>query len=493
MASFGSGFSSGLGQGMAMGKMLMDTYNENKMKRDLEEAASLDQQSVDGALSDSQIAEITRIRGLKNDAGESSYVVEDLGNGGIRYKGIGQEGGDWGTIAPSKTYKLGNQTSETGFRSDQIERARANAIADVYAKNGDPMRGLQYRQAAREDRYASNEEKVLDFMRNSSNMSDDEFYSGLSKMATGHGNDGLAFGYTKGPNGEPLIGMVGQDGKLVLQPATRDLAVSKLLQYISPSNYRQERAYGLEERKLNETRDYHQGMIGVHRESNQISRERNGLLAASRESRDPYDLIDKKATAYAKALMNADPNMTPEAANKKAWQSIMRDFDKSQPGQLLGTTDDGKSLVYSSGDEIITKPLPAGVSANNLFRKATGEGGGSGVRMEYTDDAGNKISGSPQEVHNTRMSIDPKYRAAYGGAGGSGLAMTPPASNKTGSGLASPGKQPPAAGGSQEFEVMLNDAKRGGTTGRNYLRQQIESNELSMLQRKRAEEILNQR
>lgn len=488
MASFGSGFSAGLNNGMAMGKMLVDTYNENKMKRDLEEAASMDQQEVGGSLSDDQTAEIARIRGLKNDAGENSYMVEDLGNGGIRYKGAGQEGGDWGTIAPSKSYKLGNMTSATGFGRDQVERARATAIADVYTKNGDPMRGLQYRQAAREERQASNEEKVLEFMRNSSNMSDDEFYGGLSKMATGHGDDGLSFGYTKGPDGQPLIGMVGKDGKLTLQPATRDLAVSKLLQYISPRNFQQERAYGLEREKLDETRDFHKGTLDVHHEANQISRERNGLMAASRGSRDPYELIDKKAGAYAKALQNADPSLTPEAANKKAWQAVMRDFDKSQPGQLLGVSDDGKNLVYSSGEDIITKPLPAGVSADKLFRKATGEGGSS-VRMEYTDENGNKISGPVNEVISARMATDPKFRAANGG---NGLAMNPPASNRTGSTVASPGKQP-SMGGGQEFEVMLNDAKRGGTTGKNYLRQQIDGNELSMLQRRRAEEALNTR
>lgn len=489
MASFGTGFAAGLNNGMSMGKQIMDTYNENKMKRDLEEASNLGQEVVDGQLStyDQSTADF-----VNNP--DNGYEVQKTAGGGLRYRTAGSEN-DWQELAATgKQYRLGGKTQANEFSQEQISRAKADAIADVYTKNGDPMRGLQYRQMAREDRQASMEDQILSYMRNSQNMSDDEFYQGLSKMATNHGNDGLAFGYAKGPNGEPLIGMIGKDGKLVMQPATRDLAISKLLQYTSPKNYQSERQYGLERDKLEETRDFHKGTLAIHSEANQISRERNGLLAA-RENRDPYDLIQKKAGAYANALMKADPNMTPEAANKRAWQSVMRDLGGgAQSGQLLGVSDDGKSLVYNEGNEIVTRPMPAGVSADKLFRKTTGEGGSS-VRVEYTDDNGNKISGPANEVHNMRLSTDPVYRATYGGNGSNGLSMTPPASNKTGTGLSKPGNAPSPSGiSSAEFESMLNDAKRGGTTGKRYLQAKLNGeNDLSMLQRKRAEEALNPR
>lgn len=319
MASFGSGFASGLGQGMSMGKMLMDTYNSAKERDDLEKAGQLDQEVVDGKFSANDQATADFVNNRDN-----GYEVEQTGRG-LRYRTAGSDN-SWNELNTSgKQYRLGDKVQDTEFAPEQIARARSDAIAQAYTKNGDPMRGLQFRQASREERQAGNEEKILDFMRNSSNMDDDAFYSGLSKMATGHGNDGLSFGYTKGPNGENLIGMVGQDGKLVLQPATRDLAISKLLQYVSPKNYQQERVYGLEREKLDETSKYHQGIIGVHQEANRIADKRVGLMGSGGSGGNSFKAMEQKADALTQAYMKADPGMSQEAANKRAWQVLTKD------------------------------------------------------------------------------------------------------------------------------------------------------------------------
>ena len=437
MASYGTGFSAGLNSGMSMGKMLMDTYNDAKQKDDLEKAGAIDQQIIENDLTDEQKGHIQAIRDQKLDDGTAAYEVQDVGKG-VRIRAAGNPDGEWGTVTGLKQYKLGNKTQDTEFSKEDIARARGDAIADVYTKNGDPMRGLQYKQASREVRQADNEEKILDFMRNSSNMDDDTFYSGLSKMATGHGNDGLSFGYTKGPNGENLIGMVGTDGKLVLQPATRDMAVSKLLQYVSPKNYQQERVYGLEREKLQETRDYHQGTIDIHKEANQINRERNGLLAG-RESGGSASVktLQPKVEALTGVLMKANPEMDEKTATMLAWKSFV-------PG--LG--------------------------------KQTAE-----AQVKYKDDeTGTEISGPASAVERERMK-NPVYRAGAG----SDYKMNQPAGNQTGTAPSAPVKPMSIDYSDAAYDNYLAYAKRGDRQAKAILAGWVNSNELSAGQRKEAE------
>lgn len=434
MASFGSGFAAGLNSGMSMGKMLMDTYNENKQKRDLEEAGALDQQVVETGLSDEQKAQVQANREMKLEDGSAAFEVEDTANG-VRMRAAGNPDAEWATIAGGKQYKLGNKTQDTEFSKEEISRARSDAIADVYTKNGDPMRGLQYKQAARETRQADNEEKILDFMRNSSNMDDDTFYSGLSKMATNHGNDGLSFGYTKGPNGENMIGMVGQDGKLVLQPATRDLAVSKLLQYVSPKNFQQERAYGLQREELGIKRDTLTETSRHNKAAEGILRDRNGLLGG-----------------------------------------------KGQLGSALGMTDDGKGVVYNTPQGLVVKPLPAGVDGAKLFPKVTGLKPND-AKVKFTDKNGTIFEGT----HDELMRANSEYRSQN-----APLEMNPPASNQTGRPVANPGKAPAKQTGvsDAELDTMISDASRGGSTGKAYLNEALSSGELTMSQRQRVEKAL---
>jgi hypothetical protein len=442
MASFGSGFAAGLNNGMSMGKMLMDTYNENKQKRDLEDATNLDQKVDVGSLDDEQRQQVQAIRDQRLDDGNAAYEVEDTSNG-VRIRAAGNPEGQWGEVGGKKSYSLGGVTRDTEFSKEEIGRARSEAIADVYSKNGDPMRGLQYKQAAREERQAGMEDQILGYMRNSQNMSDDEFYQGLSKMATGHGNDGLSFGYAKGPGGENLIGMIGTDGKLVLQPATRDMAVSKLLQYASPKNYQQERTYGLQREEMGIKRDSLTETGRHNKATENILHERNGLMGGG--------------------------------------------GSKGQMGVALGLSDDGKGIVYNTPSGLVVKPLPAGVDGAKLFPKVTGLKGEE-AQVEYDDGNGTKFKGTPTQIHNARMSSDGSYRAANGG---NGLAVTPPASNQTGK--AAPSARPAVSSGvnDRELDSMINDASRGGSTGKAYLKEALASGELNMNQRKRVEQALN--
>lgn len=441
MASFGSGFAAGMNSGMSMGKMLMDTYNDAKQKDELEQAQKLDQSVEYGGLDDEQRQQVQAIRDQRLEDGTNAYEVEDTARG-VRIRAAGNPEGQWGDIGGKKSYSLGGVTRDKEFSQDEISRARADAISGVYSKNGDPMRGLQYRQAAREERQAGMEDQILGYMRNSQNMSDDEFYQGLSKMATGHGNDGLSFGYTKGPNGENLIGMIGQDGKLVLQPATRDLAISKLLQYASPKNYQQERTYGLQREEMGIKRDTLTETGRHNKATESILHERNGLVGGG--------------------------------------------GSKGQMGVALGLSDDGKGIVYNTPSGLVVKPLPAGVDGAKLFPKVTGLKGEE-AQVEYDDGNGTKFKGTPTQIHNARMSSDGSYRAANGG---NGLAVTPPASNQTGGGSSAPARAYNIDYSETAYENYLKGAKSGDVRSKQILAGWANANELTAGQRKDVEKYI---
>ena len=151
MSSFGSGFSSGLGQGMAMGKMIMDTYNEYDTKDKLAKAGQLDQEEINAGLTPEQQAQIQQTRDQKRADGTNMYEVEDTKNG-VRVRVAGDPEAQWGDVAGAKQFKLGDKTQSTAFSKDQVERARDDARAKVLMDAGDVKGAYGLRAAAREER-----------------------------------------------------------------------------------------------------------------------------------------------------------------------------------------------------------------------------------------------------------------------------------------------------------------------------------------------------
>ena len=454
MASFGSGFAAGLNSGMTMGKMLMDTYNENKQKRDLEEAGALDQQVVDTGLTDEQKAQVQAIRDQKLDDGSNAYQVEDVGNG-VRIRAAGNPDGEWGQVTGLKQYKLGNQTRDTEFSKEEIARARNDAIADAYTKNGDPARGLQYKNIAREDRTASEIEAARD-----------EYMSGLEDMASGKNMDKYVPMILRSYN-DPRKGSKYDDGHTAVYDPERNVVAfsnkdGQIVNTIPVNQQTMAAAWkehyldrieafdpklGLERGKVTETGRHNRAIEGIYSEKNDIDRQRNGLLGGGGA--------------------------------------------RGQMGTPLGLSDDGKGVIYNTPQGIVVKPLPAGVDGAKLFPKVTGLKGDGEAQVEYDDGNGMKIKGTPGQVHNSRMKIDGSYRAANG----DGLAMAPPASNQTGRPAANPGKAPARQAGvsDAELDTMISDASRGGSTGKAYLTEALNSGELNMNQRQRVEKALKTR
>lgn len=146
MASFGEGLSSGIGQGMAWGKLIADTYSDAKQKRELEEAGKLDQKVVGGGFSTNDQYTADYVNNPDN-----GYEVEKT-TGGLRFRTAGSENGWTDLNSTAKRFQLGGKTQDTEFTAEQIARARTDAMSDVYARNGDPTKALGLKALAREDR-----------------------------------------------------------------------------------------------------------------------------------------------------------------------------------------------------------------------------------------------------------------------------------------------------------------------------------------------------
>ena len=391
MASFGTGFAAGLNSGMSMGKMLMDTYNDAKLKRDVEDANAADQEEVNTGLNDEQRAQIAAIREQKLDDGSNAYEVEDTANG-ARIRAAGDPDAQWGEIAGGKQYKLGNKTQDTAFNADQIARHRQERIAEAYTKNGDPVRGLQYKNAAREDRTASAMEAARD-----------EYTTGLEDIASGQNMDKYIPMILKAYN-DPRKGSKHDDGHhATYDPERNAVAFSdkdgKIVNVI-PVN-QQTMAAAWKERYLDKMEAF-DPKLGLQREELGIKRDtltetgrhnkayegildrRNGLMGGGGGGGNSFKGMEQKANALSMAYRKADPNMSQADADKRAWQVLTRDTN--------------------------------------------GLKGDSEAQVEYDDGNGNKIKGTASQVHNARMKSDGSYRAANG----EGLAMAPPASNQTG-------------------------------------------------------------
>ena len=143
----GRGFVSGLAQGVALGNTVMDTYDRYKLKNELENAGKIDQETVNGKLSEYDQSTADHVNNPEN-----GYEVQKLDNGGLKFRTAGSDN-SWNEVNPTgKQYKLGNKVQDTEFTKEQIARARTDAQANVYMQNGDPMKGYGLKSLAREER-----------------------------------------------------------------------------------------------------------------------------------------------------------------------------------------------------------------------------------------------------------------------------------------------------------------------------------------------------
>lgn len=471
MASFGTGFAGGLLSGMSMGRMLMDTYNDAKLKDELEAAGKLAPEEIAGSIDQDTQKSIETMRSHVGADGKNTYEVENLSGGGARFRAAGD--GDWTTIAPGKQYKMGGLVQDNPFTDAQISKARGEAIADVYARNGDPMKGLQYKNASREDRSASAIEAARE-----------EYMSGLEDMASGRNMDKyipmILKSYNDAKPGskhddghhatyDPERGVVAfanKDGQIVntipvnqqtLAAAWKERYMDKIAGF--------DPKLGIEVDKVRESGRHNRNVESIAREGNDIKRE--GL-----------------------DIQRGQLGLEQQRINKMGQLNDLQKYELEQR-QKFDVVKADLQDQYEKGT-ITEKQYVRGLNAAAVKfggHMPTEKASGGEAQVEYDDGAGTKIKGTDEQVHNTRMKRDGAYRAANGGS--NGLTMPPPANVKPGETKAKAER----VGGYSDasLDVMISDAQRGGITGRRNLQEMIESNELTPLQRRRAEAAIAQR
>lgn len=238
-------------------------------------------------------------------------------------------------------------------------------------------------------------------------------------------NDGYTMGYGTDAKGGRVLNFMDADGKVVgsesldpknFQRLTRD-AYMRDLQFISPR-------YGFEGAKLD-----------LERGKNDILQAHYGRPTYLQDGTGRIIGLDSQGRQIG-TYGAARPQLGGTGA---------------QMGQLVGMTDDKSGLVYNTPNGLVTRPLPQGVSADNLFPKATGvRGNGSdGPKVKYVAQDGTELQGTQQEIYDWRMQNEPTFRAANGG-GNNGYAMQDPRKPAQGTGLKTPQAVAPKVSAEQQ-------------------------------------------
>jgi hypothetical protein len=243
MASYGHGFASGLQSGSNAARGWLSAYDWGKDKKTEEEVAKA------YALNPEEISSV--------DPGGS---VEGLV--------------DEHDVPRKKQYKLGSTVQDTPFTEAQTDNARTRAAADTYGRLGKPERGMALRQQARQgeltevqikgaqlglkgaerrDAQEDYQDRLMKLARRAGAMDDDSFYAEAAQIATHGVADGNSFGYTRGPDGQVLVGMIGKDGTLTMHPATREQVIDQLMSYASPQARDAHQKLGLERTRADAT------------------------------------------------------------------------------------------------------------------------------------------------------------------------------------------------------------------------------------------------
>jgi hypothetical protein len=217
-AGFGS-FAGGLASGVMMGQRLHRDVQRQKQEE----------------------AEYQRQEGWRREAGNT------LGS-------VGTQREDGSTYTEEDAY---GDLSKLGAKYEP-EKAMAARTAGLQLKTTKKqLAGLE-----RQERYATQEEDVMSFLRNMQGAPDDHFYREASKFASRYGGDGKSFGVDFDANaGYSAVMIDTNSGEVFRQPInSRQEVERQLMSYASPQAMRAEqglkqkdREFAQNERKLGQT------------------------------------------------------------------------------------------------------------------------------------------------------------------------------------------------------------------------------------------------
>lgn len=396
----GRGFVSGLAQGVALGNTVMDTYDRYKLKGELENAGKLDQETIAGKLNeyDQSTADF-----VNNP--DSGYEVQKLANGGLKYRTAGSDNNWQELSATGAKYKLGNKVQDTEFTADQITKARADAQANVYMQNGDPMKGYGLKSLAREERKGQqwediNQNQINDLQALAEGKYDqlrgtiDKGVERYNNAQTGQYADGHRISVDWNKNEAIVTGPKNEVVRTI--PITQQTAAQFIRSYYDDLRSAANPEFGLKAREVN-------------------AREKSAQ--ADVDYKGAGGVAERVGMANVKMHQSAIGAMNP--AQAYALEQTKR-FDAAK-NDVIAELEAGK----------ITEQ--AAVKKIGLLGMKFGQGAGSGLgkadeaQVEYDPETGQKkIKGTVSQVAAYERT-DPKTKAATGD-----LSVTQPTKNQTG-------------------------------------------------------------
>lgn len=291
------------------------------------------------------------------------------------------------SLKPKTQYSLGGKTQDVSFTPDEIQDYRNNKYADVYAANGDMDKAmgvrasaqsmklgkLQYEQAAMQAEQAKNVNAIMKAAQGvaSGKRTEEEGLSDLVNITDPMNKDGITHGYRAIGNGLYAVTEM-KDNKIIgTEELNYDQILRRALKYASPDQYNN--AVNQE----NKDRDYLTGRDDRKADDSyrgKVLDQSQAQFAEQQKLLNDKFIEDKRQFGEKIALENK------EARSRAILQSAQAEYYRDGRGGggagkakvLVGTTQDGKNILYNTVNGIVSEPMPAGMTKEDLFPKATG-------------------------------------------------------------------------------------------------------------------------
>ena len=380
-------------QGWDAGDKMYDRFQDMARRRDIGEASKTDQEvgQVYDENAVDQIRDPLEQAGGQWDEATQTYKMGDGNSYAPRQAPKFENGGytmaDGSRVMPKTTYKLDGQTRDTAFTPDEIKGVRLQKMADVYRKYGDPEKayGLEsMADQAKLTKYQIEDAKTkadrakalstlqnIQFKVQTGQLTEEEGIQQAIKVSDRANGDGLTFAYEPTSNGTYKVTMLKNDKVAGAEEATFNKIMDRAMGYVDPDYAREIRARDARKSERAEDRAYQTGRDKVM--DDRYTSEQTRAQKWRDEDityRNKRDIVTDRRADRTLSLQEQEANAVAEL--RKAQAGYYESGGTGAKGQLLGASKDGKSLLYSTPKGIEVRPMPEGVTADDLFPKNTG-------------------------------------------------------------------------------------------------------------------------
>jgi hypothetical protein len=294
-------------------------------------------------------------------------------------------------LKPKAQFRLGDQTRDTRFTPEEVNEARSNRYADIYAKYGeiDKAQGVranaqqmklgkvQYEQAALQAKQAKNLDRIMKIKQqvDSGKLSEEEGVSALVDATDAMNDDGITHGYTAVGDGTYAITEMKNNKQVGAKTANFNDIVAASLKYASPQMFAQMQQQENWQANFNQNAN----QFDKNYDLNQRKFDREGVQwdAEMKQKNDQFITgLDFKMAEH-----NDDLQMDRErlGVTDNYYKGILDSYTNGTRGGGgrggLGTPIGGndKGIIYNTPEGLQIRPYPEGVTRDDIFPKTSGE------------------------------------------------------------------------------------------------------------------------